>query len=425
MLKVGTIGFGGGSALIPVVEKELVHRRGMLDEQTYTTHTVIANLTPGALPVKLGALAGAHAGRAYAAVLCALAVALPGSVATVALLASFSAIGPEAIRYVEFAAVGVTVFVLLLLAHYIGKVLRNGHRFGVYVAIMIAAFMATGADKFAHMCGVLFGLPGTAKIPALSAVGLIAVTIILIGVYTVVRPVQRHDRPDPEVAVQGSANQWGALWCLVLGLVAVAGGWWLAGAPGLRFLGLVAGSTVTSFGGGEAYVGVADGFFVSAGLVDQAEFYGQLVPVANALPGPILVKIASGLGYSFGLAHGGLGLGLALATAAFVAAIASCSAIALLVMAGYDRFAHSVFLRRLGSYILPVICGLLLTTSCAMVNANADIGAHAGLPASALAWGTLLSLAALWWAHRRWHLNDLVALAVAGGTSLVVLSIVA
>ncbi len=33
MLKVGVIGFGGGSALIPVLERELVGRRGGLDER--------------------------------------------------------------------------------------------------------------------------------------------------------------------------------------------------------------------------------------------------------------------------------------------------------------------------------------------------------------------------------------------------------
>ena len=58
MLRVGTIGFGGGSALIPVIEKEIVHRRGLLDDPTFTAHTVIANITPGALPVKLGAYKG-------------------------------------------------------------------------------------------------------------------------------------------------------------------------------------------------------------------------------------------------------------------------------------------------------------------------------------------------------------------------------
>ena len=37
MLKVGSIGFGGGSALIPVMERELVNERGGLSDQARKT----------------------------------------------------------------------------------------------------------------------------------------------------------------------------------------------------------------------------------------------------------------------------------------------------------------------------------------------------------------------------------------------------
>lgn len=65
MLKVGLIGFGGGSALIPLVDDELVRRRKVLDERTFTRHTVVASITPGALPVKLAGLAGLHTSGAW------------------------------------------------------------------------------------------------------------------------------------------------------------------------------------------------------------------------------------------------------------------------------------------------------------------------------------------------------------------------
>ena len=61
-LKIGFIGFGGGSALIPVVERELVSEKKEMDPETYTRHTIVANITPGALPVKLGATCGHELG---------------------------------------------------------------------------------------------------------------------------------------------------------------------------------------------------------------------------------------------------------------------------------------------------------------------------------------------------------------------------
>ena len=39
-LKIGSIGFGGGSALIPVVEREVVDKKGQFQEEEYTKHTV-------------------------------------------------------------------------------------------------------------------------------------------------------------------------------------------------------------------------------------------------------------------------------------------------------------------------------------------------------------------------------------------------
>ncbi len=53
LITVGLIGFGGGSALIPVVEKELVQKRGLLDDHLFTRHTIVANITP---PVIAGML---------------------------------------------------------------------------------------------------------------------------------------------------------------------------------------------------------------------------------------------------------------------------------------------------------------------------------------------------------------------------------
>ncbi|MDR1519587.1 MAG: chromate transporter, partial [Planctomycetota bacterium] len=47
-LKIGCVGFGGGSALIPIVRNELVAERQWLSDDEYLKHTLIANITPGA-----------------------------------------------------------------------------------------------------------------------------------------------------------------------------------------------------------------------------------------------------------------------------------------------------------------------------------------------------------------------------------------
>lgn len=429
MLKVGTIGFGGGSALIPVMEKELVHHRGFFGEPVFTLHTVVANITPGALPVKLAAFAGGRSRSAWAGLLAAIAVALPGSVATVALVAAFNLLGPAAIRVVEFTAVGITAFIIVLLAHYITKVMRGGGpRTGVYVGIMLVAWLATGTNGLVALVGLLFGQAWVVEVPRLSAVGLIVAALVVIGLYSLLPRRTALVEVDPSIAVPlptVGPKILAVVLHLAMCVAALVLALVLAGPVGGELMGLVAFSTVTSFGGGEAYVGVADGFFVASGLVPSGLFYGQIVPVANALPGPILVKVASGIGYAFGFELGGPLLGLGFAVCAFAMAIGACCAVAIAVITAWGKVARSAFMVNLGRFILPVICGLLLTTSVSMLLANAEIAERGGVAPSPVAWASLIGVGVMWWAQHRFRLHDLALLAGAGLTSLVVLLAVA
>ena len=58
MFRIGCIGFGGGSALIPVIEKEIVERQGIDTKQNIDKDVIVASITPGALPVEIAASIG-------------------------------------------------------------------------------------------------------------------------------------------------------------------------------------------------------------------------------------------------------------------------------------------------------------------------------------------------------------------------------
>ena len=53
MNKIGMIGFGGGNALIPVIQQEVVEEKGFITGEEYEKDIVAAALTPGALPVEI------------------------------------------------------------------------------------------------------------------------------------------------------------------------------------------------------------------------------------------------------------------------------------------------------------------------------------------------------------------------------------
>ncbi|MDZ8275147.1 chromate transporter [Microbacterium aquimaris] len=430
MLKVGVIGFGGGSALIPVMEKELVGA-GRLDEDEFVKDTVIVNITPGALPPKLAALSGLQLNGSTAALAGALAVALPGTVATVALLALFSALGPGAVSVIEAASLGISAFILYLLAHYVVKVLAPAGRLrAVPVIIAVLAFVLSGAGKTVSLGHDLADAEPGWAVPELSALGLVLASlggIAVVTIWQMVRGSSHPDTGDAAAAPPGAGRRAMRAAGLVAALVVVGVGLALVVVPGAEtagFLGLILVSTVSSFGGGEAYVGVADGFFVASGIVESSVFYGQIVPVANALPGPILVKIAAGVAYTVGAESGSTAAGVVLAVAALLITVGSCCAVALLLLAGYDRARDSIFVRNISAYILPVICGLLASTSVSLLHASAGIAEGAGIPPVWAVVGSVALALTVPFIHRLATVPDIVLILVFGGASLALLTLI-
>lgn len=409
MLKVGAIGFGGGSALIPVMERELVNDRGGLASDAFTQDTVIASITPGALPVKLAALSGARLGGTALAIASAVTVALPGAALTVGLLAFFAALGPAGVRIVEVASLGVTAFILFLLGHYVANVLRPGGRWRLSaVLIAVAAYVLTGAGATAGLAAAVVGAAEPPRLPGLSALGLVVLALLVVAAVTLGQRV----RSGPPVAASEATAPGARRFVItaavfgVVTIVAVVGGSFLPG--GEPFSALVAASTLSSFGGGEAYVGVADGFFVAPGIVSDIDFYAQIIPVANALPGPILVKVAAGMGFMVGGASAGPAFGVALAAVALVVSVAACSALAVAVLGGYSKASGSRFVGNVAAVILPVVCGLLASTAVAMLRASVTIGGASGFPAPIVVVSTIGLSILVAVIHLRLHAPDLV-----------------
>lgn len=432
-LKIGAIGFGGGSALIPVVEAEVVELRGYLTQQRYAEHTILSNITPGALPVKLGMLAGRDMAGVPGMLAGAYAVALPGTVLTVLLLSLMSALGQGAVRQIEYASVGISAFILFLLAEYIHKVLRSSKKaqfllpalclmlfaaaatcgkelralltllLGAHplwsgaplldlstIDLLVLAFFVilftggrirSGRMAFAAAASLLYVLLfGKGRLLGFAGSGLLQLLLLALGIFMTAR--------DARGSVHALRRVEGGALCrqvlAFVGLIALCAlPAYLLGFSPAPLLTDGAFSVVTSFGGGEAYLTVADGLFVATGQVDASVFYGQIVPVANALPGPILVKMLAGIGYMLGFSAGGPTQGYAGALLGLAIGVGCTCAICLLAGAVYQRFAGLAVFEALRLWILPVICGLLLSTMLSMLGEMLKVSDAAGAPHAA------------------------------------------
>lgn len=57
-------------------------------------------------------------------------------------------------------------------------------------------------------------------------------------------------------------------------------------------------SSLISFGGGDSYLAIAEGMFIDTNIISSDIFYGQIVPVVNVVPGSILCKTLSLIGFT-------------------------------------------------------------------------------------------------------------------------------
>ena len=148
-----------------------------------------------------------------------------------------------------------------------------------------------------------------------------------------------------------------------------------------EFLGQGFLSSILSFGGGDAYLSVADGMFVNSGIIEKADFYGHLVPLVNLLPGSILCKTLSGIGYLLGfeMSSGNILTGCLVALAGFVCSVMASGGVFCLVAYIYECFESLRVFRLLSRWIRPIIAGTLLTVMVSLFAQNISTGTKLGL----------------------------------------------
>ncbi len=421
LLKIGIIGFGGGSALIPVIEKEVVEERKLITPEEYNKDVVVACITPGALPMEISTGLGKRAYGIGGMILSALMLAFPGALLTVALLTILSKVSNTVLTQIEILSIGISAFIICLLTEYARKTLAEARkeskgRWKRAVVILFGVFILSGGKSVYKLLGIdadplfclstlqvlgiaFFGILYTSckftKKNLLISGSLIAAYIFTIsqswfdltilewvvkGIMTVLsiyglchslKKSTDHLKLSPVPMIK-EVVAW-TLFMVILSIPAV-----ILNGDTLLYLGKGLLSSILSFGGGDAYLTVADGMFVADGMIPSDDFYGHLVPLVNLLPGSILCKTLSGVGYILGYEAGGITEGWLVAMAGFSASVMASGTVFCVVYYIYECFENLDVFRLLGRWIRPIIGGLLLNVMCSLFAQNIRTGQGIG-----------------------------------------------
>jgi len=140
--KIGAFTFGGGYAMIPLIQKEAVEKHGWVTDDDILEIIAIAESTPGPIAINSATFVGYRTCGVLGSVMATLGVVLPSFIIIYAI--SFVLRQFQELKAVQYAFNGIRAGVLALLCKALwGMYKKNQKNWASYI-IMAAAFILTG-----------------------------------------------------------------------------------------------------------------------------------------------------------------------------------------------------------------------------------------------------------------------------------------
>ncbi len=121
--KIGVMTFGGGMAMLPMLQREVVENKGWATEEELADYFAIGQCTPGIIAVNTATFVGQKRGGVLGGIVATIGVAFP-SLVIISLLAgiidSFNHLA-----WVKNAFAGIQVCVCVLIFNAVMKLLKN------------------------------------------------------------------------------------------------------------------------------------------------------------------------------------------------------------------------------------------------------------------------------------------------------------
>lgn len=160
--KIGLFTLGGGPAMIPIVQKELVETRKLLSEQDFLDSVAFASGLPGAIIVNLSVFIGNKISGTLGALVSALGAVLPAYLSMIVLATLFGTISDSPQIQAIFLGIRPTIIVLIGISVYnlarYSQYDRNGKTFAfaALLALLILKISAVFVIVSAGLAGMIF-----------------------------------------------------------------------------------------------------------------------------------------------------------------------------------------------------------------------------------------------------------------------------
>ena len=154
--KVGILTFGGGYAMLPMLQREVVDKNKWVTEEEVLDCYAIGQCTPGVIAVNTATYVGYRVGGVLSACLATLGLVLPSLITLV--LRNFADIAA-----VQHAFAGIRVAVCVLVLFSVAKLFKSGVKNALDLVIFAVACLVT----------IVFGVSPVILVAAAIALGIV------------------------------------------------------------------------------------------------------------------------------------------------------------------------------------------------------------------------------------------------------------
>ena len=157
--KLGAVNFGGGYALLPLLQKEIVEKRGWATDEEMTDYYAIGQCTPGAIAINVSTFIGYKIKGVLGGIASTLGIISPAVFVIFIIATVLNNFADLEVVKSAFAAIRVCVFVLILSAiiKLSKKSVVDKITFGIALVVLLLAIF-TDIPLFIYV--ILAGVTG-------------------------------------------------------------------------------------------------------------------------------------------------------------------------------------------------------------------------------------------------------------------------
>lgn len=166
-LRVGAMTFGGGYAMLPILQRELVEKRKWVTDEDLTDYYAIGQCTPGIIALNVSTFIG----RSKAGLLGAISAAIGFELVPLIIILVISVFleGFSDNEYVQHALAGINVCVCVLILNTLLKLRKSTLKNAFSLVIFFIVFLLAALGKF-----LPFSIPLPVLVIAAALTGILA-----------------------------------------------------------------------------------------------------------------------------------------------------------------------------------------------------------------------------------------------------------